>query len=311
MNTQVLTDEKYTAEVDSQTRADLDKLSKYISKNTINKKMNSNEMAKLFDMTEKQTADLYKYYVLCENTDTKMSINEFTNFVLSDVLNSEYASEFDEETIANIKLLNTYSNLNTINKEMTSSELSNLFGIDEQTAIKLLYLKYSAQDSESKMSISEFINQVNTIDYLKSYDLSALQKVAFFAQNENNINNTKLSKANLAQIFDTLQPNLVETIYAVGGLPDSYMMTPQEFINIVVQNPKYEDIEELSIDDIKAEKVLLGFRCKFGVDLNILSSKELKKVDDLVVENRVCIKENRVYNNNFLLADEIALYILD
>jgi hypothetical protein len=39
--------------------------------------------------------------------------------------------------------------------------------------------------------------------------------------------------------------------------------------------------------------------------------KELKKVDDLVVENRVCIKENRVYNNNFLLADEIALYILD
>lgn len=50
MNTQVLTDEKYTAEVDSQTRADLDKLSKYISKNTINKKMNSNEMAKLFDM---------------------------------------------------------------------------------------------------------------------------------------------------------------------------------------------------------------------------------------------------------------------
>ena len=59
------------------------------------------------------------------------------------------------------------------------------------------------------------------------------------------------------------------------------------------------------------EKVLLGFRCKFGVDLNILSLKELKKVDDLVVENRVCIKENRVYNTNFLLADEIALYILD
>ena len=40
-------------------------------------------------------------------------------------------------------------------------------------------------------------------------------------------------------------------------------------------------------------------------------SMELKKVDDLVVGNRVCIKENRVYNNNFLLADEIALYILD
>ncbi len=88
-------------------------------------------------------------------------------------------------------------------------------------------------------------------------------------------------------------------------------MYKQKNIEKYIQNPKYEDIEELSIDDIKAEKILLGFRCKFGVDLNILSSKELKKVDDLVVENRVCIKENRVYNNNFLLADEIALYILD
>ncbi|MCT7482988.1 radical SAM family heme chaperone HemW [Aliarcobacter cryaerophilus] len=88
-------------------------------------------------------------------------------------------------------------------------------------------------------------------------------------------------------------------------------MYKQKNIEKYIQNPVYEDIEELSSDDIKAEKVLLGFRCKFGVDLNILSSKELKKVDDLVVENRVCIKENRVYNNNFLLADEIALYILD
>ena len=88
-------------------------------------------------------------------------------------------------------------------------------------------------------------------------------------------------------------------------------MYKQKNIEKYIQNPIYEDIEELSSDDIRAEKVLLGFRCKFGVDLNILSSKELKKVDDLVVENRVCIKENRVYNNNFLLADEIALYILD
>ena len=88
-------------------------------------------------------------------------------------------------------------------------------------------------------------------------------------------------------------------------------MYKQKNIEKYIQNPIYEDIEELSSDDIKAEKVLLGFRCKFGVDLNILSSKELKKVDDLVVENRVCIKENMVYNNNFLLADEIALYILD
>ena len=103
--------------------------------------MTSNEMAKLFNMSEKQTSDLYKYYVLCGNIDTKMSINEFTNFVLNDVLNSEYASDFDNETITNIKLLNAYSNINTINKEMTLNELSNLFGLDESSVIKLFCTK--------------------------------------------------------------------------------------------------------------------------------------------------------------------------
>ena len=275
MNTQVLTDEKYAPEVDSQTRADLNKLSKYISKGSINKKITSSEMAKLFDMSEKQTSDLYKYYFLCGNIDTKMSINEFTNFVLNDVLNSEYASEFDNETITNIKLLNAYSNINTINKELTSSELSNLFGLDESSVIKLLYLKYSAQDSETKMNISDFINQVNTInsttDYLKSYDLSALQSVSFFAKNENNINSTKLPKANLAQIFDTIRPNLVETIYYIGGLPDSYMMTPQEFVDMIMQitNTSTEggqdsgvfSLDEATTNNLKLLKLIIDDTC--------------------------------------------------
>ncbi len=92
---------------------------------------------------------------------------------------------------------------------------------------------------------------------------------------------------------------------------DNKRMYKQKSIEKYIQNPSYVDIEELSCDDIKAEKVLLGFRCKFGVDLNILSSNELKRIDDLIVENRVYIKKGRVYNDNFLLADEIALYILD
>ena len=63
--------------------------------------------------------------------------------------------------------------------------------------------------------------------------------------------------------------------------------------------------------DIKTEKVLLGFRCSNGVVKNILNSNELKKVQILIDENKVIEKNKRIYNKNYLLADEISLFILD
>jgi oxygen-independent coproporphyrinogen-3 oxidase len=78
-----------------------------------------------------------------------------------------------------------------------------------------------------------------------------------------------------------------------------------------IENPLLVEKEELSLEDIKAEKVLLGFRCKFGVPLEHLNENELKRANDLILERKLELKENRVFNNNYLLADELALYILD
>jgi oxygen-independent coproporphyrinogen-3 oxidase len=69
--------------------------------------------------------------------------------------------------------------------------------------------------------------------------------------------------------------------------------------------------EILSLDDIKMEKVLLGFRCITGVHQELLTSKELQKVQELVKEKKLVIDNNRIINPNYLLADELALYILD
>lgn len=85
----------------------------------------------------------------------------------------------------------------------------------------------------------------------------------------------------------------------------------QKNIEDYIKNPLLLDIERLSYEDIKNEKVLLGFRSKVGVELDIFSDSENKKLADLLEDNKICIKDNKVYNNNFLLADELALYILD
>lgn len=86
---------------------------------------------------------------------------------------------------------------------------------------------------------------------------------------------------------------------------------PLKNIEKYIKNPLYVDIEEIKQNDIKVEKVLLGFRCLNGVDLKLFSNTEKEKIDELIKYDKVYIKNARVFNKNFLLADELALYILD
>ena len=85
---------------------------------------------------------------------------------------------------------------------------------------------------------------------------------------------------------------------------------PIKDIKDYIQNPLYTKIEKLSENDIIIEKILLGFRCNIGVDSAILSTKQIKRLNVLSQQNLVSLKNNRYYNNNYLLADEIALNII-
>ncbi len=79
-----------------------------------------------------------------------------------------------------------------------------------------------------------------------------------------------------------------------------------------IDNPMgYSEVEQLCLDDIKTEKILLGLRCEVGIDNRILNQKELSQVYNL--EKMGKIKKNndgRFYSTDFMLADELALYIL-
>ncbi len=71
------------------------------------------------------------------------------------------------------------------------------------------------------------------------------------------------------------------------------------------------EVEEIDLDDVKTEKILLGFRSLNGVEISLFNEQEMKKIDDLINHDKVYIEENRVFNKNFLLSEELSLYILD
>ncbi len=239
MNKDVLTNEKYSKKIGDESRNKLNTLSKFISKQVVQTKMTSNQMAELFGIDINTMNELYKYYALVNDVNIKMTISEFSNFVLNTVINdSTYANSFDKATIENVKLLETFSNMSTITKKMASNELSNLFGIDENKINQILLLKYTKQNSGGKFSITEFINSViaieNSTNYLEGVDISKLKSVSIFAQNKDNINTTQMNKDTLNQVFGSFAAELVDKIYILAQLPNEQMMTPQEFVDLVL-----------------------------------------------------------------------------
>lgn len=85
---------------------------------------------------------------------------------------------------------------------------------------------------------------------------------------------------------------------------------PIKGIEEYIENPFNIELENISLDDIKTEKILLGFRCSCGVEISLFTQNELEKVNDLCKHEKLFIENERVFNKNFLLADELALYIL-
>ncbi len=95
---------------------------------------------------------------------------------------------------------------------------------------------------------------------------------------------------------------------AVGFLTNRRFYT-QKDVHRYIQEPNAIMIEELSHEDIKHEKILLGLRSNVGFCEKILEEGEVEKSMHLVEVGKLLYHDRRFSNPNFFLADELTLYI--
>ncbi|PLY14033.1 MAG: coproporphyrinogen III oxidase [Sulfurimonas sp.] len=95
---------------------------------------------------------------------------------------------------------------------------------------------------------------------------------------------------------------------AVGklGLKRYY---PTTCIEDYIKNPLDIRSELLTPEDKKIEQIFLGLRSCVGVCKDLLNKEELKKAKLLVNEKKLLFKNDTFYNIDYLLADEITLFI--
>ncbi len=291
MNKDVLTNEKYASKINSDSRNKLNTLSKFTNKQTIQKKITSSQMAKLFGIDNNTMNELYKYYILVNDIDVKMTISEFSNFVLNDVLkNAEYANSFDAKTVQNIKLLSTFSNSSTINKQMNNKALSNLFGIEETKVNQILLLKYSAQKNENKYTILEFIKNVSDIksktQYLDGIDTTNLEKIMSNPELLNDKTEYKATEMSKMLGIDINQMyQLYNLIDFVKGNISKWTATPNEFVKIILDNSKVESIKN-SIDEATFKQLkLLSDIMTYTINKKSFTYQEISQIIGIDSDN--------------------------
>ena len=95
---------------------------------------------------------------------------------------------------------------------------------------------------------------------------------------------------------------------AVGKLKHKRFY-PQSAIEEYIHNPFDIREEILSEEDQKLEKIFLGLRSCVGVPQNILNDTQMTQAAILLDEKKLQLKNSILYNKDYLLADEIALFL--
>lgn len=97
---------------------------------------------------------------------------------------------------------------------------------------------------------------------------------------------------------------------AVGRIADKRLYKEKDIEEYIKKPTDFSEIENLSENDILVEKVLLGLRSNIGIDLSLFDKAQMEKIDNLLEENKIKIIDNKMYTFDYLIADEIALYLL-
>jgi oxygen-independent coproporphyrinogen-3 oxidase len=150
--------------------------------------------------------------------------------------------------------------------------------------------------------------KIENID-MASYIFEKLQEFGFSQYEISNFSKDENSRSKHNFGYWKKEDYLGVGAGAVGCIGDKRYY-PKKDVQAYIDTPnEYEEIEILKDEDIKLERVFLGLRSLAGVPYNLFTKMEKEKIAILEKEDKIYIKNNLVFNKDFLLSDEIALFL--
>lgn len=187
---------------------------------------------------------------------------------------------------------------------------------------------------DTKKSLEKEINQalLLPINHISAYSLTIEENTPFFHKKD--VQNDDINLANfLAKTLDKNgfiqyevsnygkpckhnlgywqhKPYLGIGAGGVGFDGKSRFYPPLD-ITEYIKNPLTCKQEELNDKELQTEKLFLGLRSNIGIKSQILTKNQLQKANILLKEKKLTCKQGTFFCNDFFLADEIALFLMD
>ncbi len=186
-------------------------------------------------------------------------------------------------------------------------------------------------DNKNLLSSDLLVAKTLPINHLSAYSLTIEQNTMFFKKPHvakdslplakffiNEIKNINLPQYEISN-FGTYQSihNLgywkQDDYIGIGagavGFLKNMRFYPSKDIESYISNPLYRKIENLSKNDLHVERLFLGLRSKIGIPKDEFNNKELTNVNILIKSKNLKSIGDRVFNTDYLLSDELALFI--
>ncbi len=200
----------------------------------------------------------------------------------------------------------------------------------ENISLDLIY--NTSLDSKNLIANDLKIASFMPINHLSAYSLTIEENTPFYKTPQAAKESVELSKFLFEKIEEVLGFKQYEisnfgtykSIHNLGywsgeeylgigsgavGFIKNRRLYPQKSIQRYISDPILKDAEKLTSNDLHLERIFLGLRSIIGVDLNEFDKKELKKIQILLDEKKLTCKKNRVFNEDYLLSDELTLFI--
>ncbi|XGQ69337.1 radical SAM family heme chaperone HemW [Campylobacter hepaticus] len=143
---------------------------------------------------------------------------------------------------------------------------------------------------------------------LMKFFIKELIQLGFFQYEISNFSKSKskICKHNLA--YWQGKNYLACGLSAVGFYKNQRFYTLKT-LKDYIQNPTFRSIENLSYKDLNLEHLFLGLRSIIGINKTKLDPLQKEKINILLKEKKIFHKNQKYFNTNFAIADELALYL--
>ncbi|MBP3329861.1 MAG: MMPL family transporter [Clostridia bacterium] len=243
---EVVTNEMYASFIDDSVKGQIGLLTEFCDANKVTKPLSAKELASKLGIEEEQMNLLYAYYYSSVDSYNPgmMTVSSFIKFIKNDILsNPLFASRFDEETASQIGMLAQFSDKASVQKQMTSKELADALGIEENLVDSLFTLKFGLKKDRA-MSLEELVDFIledvatnplfaSQIDGEMLPLLEMMQKII-----DNVVSGKKLSCAAMADLLG-MEKEQIKIIYSVYDFsknsPDK-KLSLQTVVNFLADN---------------------------------------------------------------------------